>query len=96
MSESGSVNDKPAKNEVRVSLHGPGVTIEDAVKAAGHTKALLTAIGDEMGAVRWQVTSVTFQCDGCGLKRADRPGPDEGWTYRDGDDLCPACSGEAA
>ena len=91
------MSDRPAKNEVRVSLHGPGASIDDALSAATATTALLDEIartmGDEGG---WKVTSVFFQCDGCGLKRPDRPGPDEGWTYREPDDLCPACSGEAA
>ncbi|MEO7173733.1 hypothetical protein, partial [Flavobacterium sp.] len=79
---------------LRVSLHGPGVTIDDAIKAAAATKDLLDAIGREIGVegVKWQATSVTFKCDGCGLTRPDRPRQDEGWTYDDGDDFCPSCT----
>jgi hypothetical protein len=82
---------------VTVSLHGSAVTIEDAVRAGEATKNLLEALGDDLGVqVDWQIVSVQFQCDGCGLLRADRPGPDDGWTHRDGDDFCPTCTSGAA
>ena len=89
--------DDSRDNRVGLSLHGPGASIEDAIRAGEALKGLLAAVGEEMGmpegAVTWAISSIQFKCDGCGLLRADRPGPDEGWTYRDGDDLCPACSG---
>lgn len=82
--------------ELTVSVHGPGASIEAAIQTAEAVKGLLTAVGEEMGvpanAVEWKIGWVQFQCDGCGLRRPDRPRPDEGWTYRDGDDLCPACT----
>lgn len=82
------------EDEVRVSLHGPDVTIDDALKVGSSLKDLLHEIGREMGAeVEWRILSVQFKCDGCGRLRPNRPSPDEGWTYRDGDDLCPSCSG---
>lgn len=78
---------------IRVGVHGPGVTVEDAMAAGVATKDLLHALGEQLGVdVEWQVKSVQFMCDGCGLLRPDRPRSDEGWTYRDGDDLCPSCS----
>lgn len=82
-----------SETTLSVSLHGPGVTIEDAIEAGSAAKELLEAIGQTVGAegVKWQVASVQFQCDGCGLTRPDRPGPDEGWTHHDGDDFCPSC-----
>lgn len=63
------------------------------MQAGQATKELLAAIGEAEGLdVQWQVQSVQFQCDGCRLRRPDRPGPDEGWTYDDGNDYCPTCS----
>lgn len=77
-----------------VSLHGPEVTVDDAVKAAVATKELLEEVGRTMGVdgLEWQVASIQFKCDGCGLTRPDRPGPDDGWTYQHENDLCPTCS----
>jgi hypothetical protein len=88
----------PKDGSLSVSVHGPAVRIEDAIEAGEATKRLLNAVGREMGHpdVAWRVASVQFQCDRCGLLRPDRPGPDEGWTYLDGDDLCPACSEPAS
>lgn len=80
-------------SNLTVSLHGPGVTVEDATRAGAATKELLEEVGRTMGVdVEWEVGPVSFVCDGCGLRLPDRPGPDEGWTHRDGDDFCPACS----
>ena len=80
--------------DLRVSVHGPGASIETAIEAAEATKKLLSSVAEEMGidGVEWKIGSVTFKCDGCGLERPDRPDPNEGWTYRDGNDLCPECS----
>lgn len=79
--------------KISVALHGPNVTIAEAVKAGAATVNLLRAVGDEMGeSVEWEVAAVYFCCDGCGLRLPDRPGPGEGWTHRGDDDLCPACS----
>ena len=77
-----------------VELHGPSVTIDDVVRVGEATKELLAEVAHEMGVegVEWQIASVQFKCDGCGLTRPARPRPDEGWTYSDGDDLCPECS----
>lgn len=83
-----------ARGDVSVTLHGPAASIDETIKAGEALKDLLKAGGAALGAdVDWQTTAVYFQCDGCGLQRPDRPAPDEGWTYRDGDDLCPTCSG---
>lgn len=86
--------------QVAISLHGPGATIDDAVKAGEALKDLLRCVGEEMGipegALKWQIGSVQFQCDECGVRRPDRPGPDEGWTHHAGDDLCPDCTARAA
>lgn len=83
-----------ANPTVSVSLHGPGASIEAAIEAGAALKALLEEVGREVGAegVTWRIASVQFRCDGCGLTRPDRPGPDEGWTYSNGDDFCPECS----
>lgn len=87
----------PDGSTIHVSLHGPGVTVDAAIEAAVATKELLEEIGRTMGHdLKWEVASIQFKCDGCGLTRPDRPRPDEGWTYRDGDDLCPSCSVENA
>ena len=81
-------------DDLAMSLHGPAVTIEDAIEAGEAMKDLLGAVGRAIGArgVEWQIASVQFQCDGCGLTRPNRPGPDEGWTYGDGNDYCPECT----
>lgn len=79
-----------------ISVHGPGASIDSAIEVGEATKKLLAAIAEEMGVpagtIKWQIGSVQFKCDGCGLKRPDKPGPDEGWTFADGDDFCPACT----
>lgn len=84
------------EGDVGITVHGTGASIDTAIEVADATRALLAEVAREMGvpdgAVKWKIGSVQFQCDGCGLKRPDRPGPDEGWTYADGDDFCPACS----
>ena len=81
---------------VGISVHGPGASIDSAIAAGGAMKRLLDTVGAEMGipadAVKWEIDSVQFRCDGCGLLRPDKPGVDEGWTYRDGDDFCPDCT----
>ena len=78
---------------LRLSLHGPAVTAEDAREAGEATADLLNAMSRRLGfPVGWAVRSVEFICDGCGATRQGRPRPGEGWTYRDGDDLCPDCS----
>ncbi len=81
-----------------IGAHGPGASIESAIEVAEATKKLLGAVADEMGAegLEWRIGSVQFKCDGCGLLRPDRPRPDEGWTYADGDDLCPSCTATRA
>ena len=83
-------------NRIELQLRGPGVDIDRTIEAGRALKDLLAVVAEELGAPKdacqWQIESVAFQCDGCGLRRPDRPSPDEGWTYRDGDDLCPACS----
>lgn len=83
---------------VTITLHGEGVTVEDAIEAAQGTKELLLEVGRTMGVdgVEWEIGSVQFMCDGCDLRRPDRPGPDEGWTHDDGNDYCPACTAERA
>lgn len=88
------VSAESGKPDLTVSLHGPGATIEGAIEAGIATKGLLEEIGREMGVegVEWRIASVQFKCDGCGLTRPDRPQPDEGWTYHEGDDLCPSCT----
>jgi len=79
-----------------ISVHGPGATIDDVIEAGEETKRLLEAIASTMGipdgAVKWVVQSAEFRCDGCDLRRPDRPSSDEGWTHVDGDDFCPTCS----
>lgn len=91
---------QPSRPSLSVSVHGPGASIETAIEAGEATKKLLEAVQEEMGvpagAIEWKIGSVQFKCDGCGLTRPDRPGPDECWTYRDGDDLCPACTAKEA
>jgi len=88
-------NDDGPRARFAVSLHGPHVTIEDAVKAGDATKDLLESVSEHMGhTVTWRVASIQFQCDGCHVTRPDRPRPDEGWTHREGDDFCPTCSSE--
>lgn len=81
---------------VSIALHGPGASIDDAVQAGEALKRLLESVGEVMGvpegAIEWKTSSVQFQCDGCGLLRADRPDPGEGWTYDDGKDFCPECT----
>ena len=81
-----------------VSVHGLGASIDTVIRAGEATKALLEAVGLEMGipegSVVWETVSVQFRCDGCGLRRPDRPGPGEGWTYAAEHDFCPACSAE--
>lgn len=76
-----------------VSLHGEHATIEDAIEVGKQTKKLLEEVGRAMGVegVEWLVGSVEFKCDGCDLRRSDRPDPSEGWTYDDGNDYCPEC-----
>lgn len=96
----------PAKNagaaraatDLKIFVHGPGTSIDAAVEVAEASKKLLAAIAKEMdvSGIRWEITSVQFQCDGCGLLRPDKPGPDEGWTYDEGDDFCPTCSAARA
>ena len=80
--------------DLHISVHGPKASIETAVEAAEAAKKLLASVAETMGVsgVEWEIGSVVFKCDGCGLTRPDRPSPDEGWTYQDGDDLCPECS----
>lgn len=88
----GSTASKPA---LRMSLHGPGVTIEDAMQAGLAGKELLEALTEQVAPgsdLTWEVASVQFQCDGCHLTRPDRPRSDEGWTHHDGDDFCPTCT----
>ena len=86
--------------ELRISVHGPGASIEAAVEVADATKKLLDEVAKNMGipegAVAWRIASVQFKCDGCGLLRPDKPSLDEGWTHSDGDDFCPECSAAAA
>lgn len=64
------------------------------MEVAEATKKLLASVAENMGVegLEWKIASIQFKCDGCGLLRPDRPGPEEGWTFRDGDDLCPACT----
>lgn len=87
-----------SKNAVTLGLevHGEGASIEAAIEAAEAVKRLLDAIaeakGIPAGALRWRIGSVQFKCDGCGLLRPDRPSPDEGWTFHEGDDYCPICT----
>lgn len=87
------MSDKP---RFSISVHGPGASIETAVQTAEAMKKLLAAVGKQMGvpegAIEWQIGSVQFACDGCGLLRPDRPEPDEGWSFEDGNDFCPACT----
>lgn len=84
----------PEPNALNVELHGKSVTIDDALKAGEATTRLLDTVSESLGAqVGWEVVSVQFKCDGCGLLRPDRPSLDEGWTHRSGDDFCPSCSG---
>lgn len=87
-------NRETDKGDLTVSLHGPGASIEGAIEAGTAMKKLLEEVAREMGVegAEWRIASVYFKCDGCGLSRPDRPGPDEGWTYSDGDDFCPACT----
>lgn len=81
--------------DVTVSIHGPGATIETAIEVAEATKRLLAAVAAEMGhTVEWRIGSIQFKCDGCGLLRPDKPGPDEGWTHKDSNDYCPNCTGD--
>jgi hypothetical protein len=80
---------------VSLSLHGPGVTIGDAAQVGVAGKELMDAIAQEMGVdAHFEITAIQFRCDGCGLTRPDRPGPDEGWSYVDGEDHCPVCTSE--
>lgn len=81
-------------DRLHVSVHGPGVSIESAVEVAEAMKKLLGAVAENMGAPvsEWEIASIQFMCDGCGSTRPDKPGKDEGWTFRDGDDLCPQCA----
>lgn len=77
-------------SHLEVSLRGPYVTLDNIIDVAAAIRDLMTvAVG-----ARAEITGVYFKCDGCGLRRPDRPAPDEGWTYRarDGYDLCPECS----
>lgn len=83
------------KPSLSVGVHGPGASIDTAIEVGERMKDLLAAVAEEMGlgdAVSWEIGSVQFKCDGCGLLRPDKPGPDEGWTHADGDDFCPACT----
>ena len=88
----------PSPGTVRVSVHGPGASIDAAIEAGQAMKKLLYAVGEELGVgrgrLRWEVASVSFKCDGCGLRLRlpDRPGPGEGWTHLGGDDFCPGCT----
>lgn len=76
------------------SSHGPNASVDDVIAAAQAFRALVAEVGREMGVEGsdLKILSVCFKCDGCGLTRADRPSPDEGWTYADGDDFCPDCT----
>ena len=81
-----------AAPRLSVSLHGPEVTISDAIKAGLATTELLDELGRSVGLkTRWHIESVQFRCDGCGMTQAERPTPDDGWGYRDGEDFCPTC-----
>jgi hypothetical protein len=84
----------PSTDGVRLSVHGPNASIAAAVTAGVALKELYAEVAREMGAegANLHITAVWFQCDGCGLQRPDRPSPDEGWTYSDGDDFCPTCT----
>ncbi len=82
--------------DLTISVHGPGTSIDTAIEVAEATKRLLTSVGENMGvpadAVKWEIGSVQFKCDGCGLLRPDKPSPDEGWTHENSGDFCPVCT----
>lgn len=91
------MTDKGTRNGVEMKLCGPSVTMEQTREEGERLARLLGTIAEHLGAPKgardaWTVTGVYFQCDGCGLRRPDRPAPGEGWAYSDGDDFCPACS----
>ncbi len=81
---------------IRVSVHGPDVTIDSALQVADSIREAFAMTALSMGfseeEARCSILKVTFRCDGCGLERSDRPGPDEGWSFADNDDFCPACT----
>lgn len=78
-----------AREGIKVSVFGANVTLEGALEVAQAMKDLAASLGAPV-----EIVSVQFQCDGCGLKRPDKPRREEGWTSRNGEDFCPACSAD--